>query len=242
VERAGLRVSAQQNDAPSATPDQLAQLADILNRPEFRAAEGRGYLDRLLDPIRAWLLRLLGALLRMIGRGIDAGGQPLEIGLVLLGLAVVLVAVLGVRRFLHGALVGDAKIDGERASRVRRAVDELAGARALAQIGDARRAVHHHYLAVLLRLDERDHLPFDGTLTNRELVPRLGASPELAEAFAALVASFDQLWYGQASCTLDEYAAFARLADRAWAAAEIPPSRPAAATGSVRAPATATLA
>ena len=89
-------------------------------------------------------------------------------------------------------------------------------------------AVHHQYLAVLLRLDERDHLPFNGALTNRELVPRLGTSPELAAVFGDLVATFDRLWYGQATCTLEEYAAFAQLAERVWTAAEsVPPPLPA---------------
>ncbi len=73
---------------------------------------------------------------------------------------------------------------------------------------------------MLLRLDERDHLPFDGTLTNRELLPRIGARPELAGAFGELVTTFDRLWYGQPACSLEEYAAFARLARPVWAAAE----------------------
>jgi hypothetical protein len=73
---------------------------------------------------------------------------------------------------------------------------------------------------VLRRLDERDHLPLDGTLTNRELVPRIGTRPELAGAFGELVATFDRLWYGQSACTLEEYAAFAQQAQRVWVAAE----------------------
>ena len=78
-----------------------------------------------------------------------------------------------------------------------------------------------------LRLDERDHLPFDGALTNRELVPRLTAAPALADPFAALVERFDRLWYGQTTCTADEYAAFAQLGERVWqAAGTVPPARP----------------
>ena len=217
---AATTVLAQQDDAPSATPEQLAQLTAILNRPEFHIAEGRSWLDQLLDPIRTGLYWLLGQLFRLIVRGAAAGGEGLQIGIVLAALAVVIVVAVGIRRLLRGALVGDVEIGGERAGRAPRALDELARAQTLAASGDARGAVHHHYLAVLLRLDERDHLPFDGTLTNRELLPRIGARPELAGAFGELVASFDRLWYGQPACSLEEYAAFARLAQRVWAAAE----------------------
>jgi hypothetical protein len=154
-----------------------------------------------------------------------AGGDAVPIGLALVSLAIVAVAGVVVRRALRGALASNAALGTGRPSGPPRATDELAAARTFAAAGDARRAVHHQYLAVLLRLDERDHLPFDGALTNRELLPRLDAAPELADPFAALVAMFDRLWYGQPSCSLEEYAAFAKLADRVWAAAEAFPSR-----------------
>jgi hypothetical protein len=211
---------AAQDDAPSATQAQLDQLTAILARPEFHIAEGRGWFDRLLDPIRTALYWLLTQIFRLIVRGAAAGGEGLQIGIVLVALTVVIVVAVGVRRLLRGALVGDVELGGGRVSGPPRALDELARAQALAAEGDARGAIHHHYLAVLLRLDERDHLPFDGTLTNRELLPRIGARPELAGAFGALVAAFDRLWYGQPACSMEEYAAFARLARQVWAAAE----------------------
>jgi hypothetical protein len=211
--------------AEAATPEQLAMLQAILNRPEFQAAEGRGLLDRLLDPLRPVVRWLLGQLFRLFVEGLKAGGEAVPIGLALVSLAVVGVAVVVVRRAVRGTLAGDAALGTSRQGGPPRATDELAAARAFAAAGDARRAVHHHYLAIQLRLDERDHLPFDGALTNRELVPRLDAAPELADPFAALVTMFDRLWYGQASCSLGEYDAFARLAERVWAAAEAHPPR-----------------
>jgi hypothetical protein len=69
---------------------------------------------------------------------------------------------------------------------------------------------------VLLRLDERDYLSLDRALTNRELLPRLTGAPEISGPFSELVTRFDRLWYGQADCSPDEYAEFARLADRIW--------------------------
>ena len=154
---------------------------------------------------------------------------------VALGALVLIVMAVMLRRLMRGSLAGDAAFADLSLGGPPRAADELAQARALAQAGDARRAVHHHYRAVLLRLDERDHLPFDGALTNRELLPRLTAAPALADPFAELVARFDRLWYGQTDCSAEEYAAFAQLGDRVWQAAGIrraatPSRQPSAAT------------
>jgi hypothetical protein len=208
-----------------ATPEQLALLQAILQRPEFQAAEGRGLLDRLFDPLRPVARWLFAQILRLFLAGLEAGGQAIPIGLAVVSLAIVVGAAVVVRRAVRGSLAGDAVLGTSRPGGPPRAADERAAARAFAAAGDARRAVHHQYLAVLLRLDERDHLPFDGALTNRELVPRLDAAPELTEPFVGLVSAFDRLWYGQASCSATEYEAFARLADRVWTAAEAHPPR-----------------
>src|SRR5690606_15535276 len=116
-------------------------------------------------------------------------------------------------RLARGSVADDADLSVPGVTRAPRAADELARAYALAQAGRSRQALHHHYRAVLLRLDERNNLPFDDALTNRELLPRLTAPPEVAAPFAELVARFDRLWYGQPDCSAEEYAAFARLAD-----------------------------
>lgn len=215
----GVPVS-QTDDAPSATPQQLSVLQEILNRAEFRAAEGRSYLDRLLDPMRAWVRWLIGALLRLIVGGIEAGGQLLPLLVVGAAAFVLIVVAFVLRRLLRGSLTSEASIAEAARSGPPRASEELARARALAAAGDPRGAVHHHYRAVLLRLDERDHLSYDGTLTNQELLPRLTAAPELAQPFGELVGQFDRLWYGQPSCSQEEYEAFASLADRVWRVAD----------------------
>ncbi|MFN8635978.1 MAG: DUF4129 domain-containing protein [Chloroflexota bacterium] len=214
----------------SATPAQLAALQQILRRPEFQAAENRSLLDRLLDPIRLWLRqlgqRILALLARVIGPLVANGGGAVILWAVVgVSLVVVLGAAFLLRRLMRGAVAEDATLGGFLgAVRSPRAAEELARAGEAAQVGDARRALHHHYRAVLLRLDEREHLSLDSALTNRELLPRLAAAPALAEPFGALVARFDRLWYGQTDCSAEEYAGFAALADRVWQAAEtVPP-------------------
>ena len=211
-------------DAPSATPEQLEALRAILARAEFQPTERRAILDWLLDPIRSWLRWLvleLGAWLDWLFGPTTGGvsGNVIMYVVVAVGVLVLIVTAVMLVRLLRGSLAGDAAFAEANLGGPPRAADELAQARALAQAGDARRAVHHLYRAILLRLDERDHLPFDGSLTNRELLPRLTAAPALAGPFAELVARFDRLWYGQTDCTAEEYAAFARLGERVWEAA-----------------------
>lgn len=217
-------------DAPSATPEQLAALQEILARPEFQVADRRSALDWLLDPIRSWLRSVLLELDRWLSWIFDSRGERGGDAIFYLVIGVGLVVLIGVglmlRGLMRGTMAGDDALTELSPGGPPRAADELARARALAQVGDARRAIHHLYRAILLRLDERDHLPFDGTLTNRELLPRLHADPALADPFAELVARFDLLWYGQADCSAEEYAAFSELGERVWqAAGTVAPAR-----------------
>lgn len=218
------------DDAPFATGEQLAALKAILARPEFQPTERRAILDWLLDPIRSWLRWLVLELWQWLAWIFEpvggVSGDAILYLVVGVGFLILIGVVLALSGLLRGTLAGDAALTDVGTSGPPRAADELAHARALAQAGDARRAVHHLYRAVLLRLDERDHLPFDGSLTNRELLPRLTAEPTLAGPFAELVARFDRLWYGQTDCTAEEYRAFAQLGDRVWeAAGTVTPTR-----------------
>jgi hypothetical protein len=210
-------------EAPAATPEQLAALQAILARPELQVAERRSLLDGLLDPIRVWVRWLGTELMRLLGwilePAADLDGAVILYAIVGVALVMLIGVALTLRRLMRGSLTGDAALAAAAVVGRPRAADELTRARALAQAGETRQAVHYLYRAMLLRLDERDHLPFDGTLTNRELLPRLTAAPELANPFAELVARFDRLWYGQTDCSADEYATFAALADRVWQAA-----------------------
>src|ERR671917_386261 len=58
--------------AQIATSEQLAVLDEILARPEFRAAEGRGVLDTLLDPVRSAARAVLREVARALGRLAEA--------------------------------------------------------------------------------------------------------------------------------------------------------------------------
>jgi hypothetical protein len=201
--------------AQSATPQQLAVLEEILARPEFRAGQGRGLLETVLDPIRATIRAVGRELLRWLDRLFATGGDvPGYVGLVL-ALAIALGAGTVVLRLARGTLAAEAELARSAPGGPPRAEAELARASVLAAAGDFRAATHHRYLAVLRHLDERGLLRFDGSLTNREHLVRAATNPAVAATLGPLVAEFDQLWYGQRSCSAAEYARFATLAGRA---------------------------
>ena len=213
----------QQTDAPAATPGQLGLLDEILARSEFQPPLGSALLQEYLDAIRTWAWSWIDWLLKPLRDLLSDHSDTIAPAIVFGAIAVSLVIVIGgiwlIFRLSHGSMASDGALAGFSETGRPRAADELARAREHAASGDPRRAIHHLYLAILLRLDERDHLAFDGALTNRELLPRLTAAPELSEPFAALVTEFDRRWYGQTACTADEYTAFRVLADRVWQAA-----------------------
>ena len=208
-----------QTEPPTvATPEQIAALREVLARPEFGSAAGRGVLDRLLDPARSVVRWVVAEIIRLIGRLLDGNGAAVSYATVAVGVAVTAAAGLMVRRLLRGTLATEAALAGAGPTRPVRADEELARARSLAEAGDLRAAIHHRYLAVLRRLDERGLLRFDRALTNRELLPRVPADAAVATSLAPLVARFDRLWYGQSTCSREEHEEFARLADRVWEA------------------------
>lgn len=215
--------AAQQPRSEPATVEQLATLQRILARPEFQAAEGRGVFDTALGPIQAWIRTYLDPIRRALLQALGslAGAEPTRYGVAGVSVLAALVVLLIVLRLSRGGLLAEAELAMAAAAGPPRAEAELARAEALARAGKFRAAAHHRYLAALRRLDQRGLLPFDPSLTNREHLVRAGASPPVAEALAPLVQAYDGLWYGQDTCTAEEYGRFAALADGAWHAGEM---------------------
>jgi hypothetical protein len=205
--------------AQPASPEQLEALQRVLARPEFQAAEGRGLLDRLFDPLRVVVQAGLRQVARLVYGLLAGGGEGGDLARWLTAVAILVGAAVVVARLSRGGLAPEAVLAEAGPGGPPRAQAELERAAALARAGDLRGALHHRYLAVLRRLDERSLLVFDDALTNTELLPRLAGSPAAAAALRPLVAAFDALWYGQSGCTPEQYARFSALADRAWEAA-----------------------
>lgn len=200
----------------AAGPEQLAALREILARPEFWDGEGGAAWLEAFKPLRT----LLAALVLNLARGLAAlqraSGDAPEYALVVVALVVAGLAGVAFWRLAGGTLAAEAELETAGGSALPTAEHELTLAGAAARDGRWRQAIHHRYLAVLRRLDERGLLRFDGSLTNLEYLDRASDSPGLSGALTPLVRAFDRLWYGQVECSARDYDAFGALADRAW--------------------------
>jgi hypothetical protein len=139
--------------------------------------------------------------------------------------AVVLLLVWWLRGFLSN-LVADVELAGDDpfgdalpqtpAEARRRANTE-------AQSGNYREAVRNLYLSALLTLEQHGLVTADRSLTNRELLNRVGAEHPLRPHLEPVVATFDEVWYGvrepddrtygQYTQEIDELETLARRAD-----------------------------
>jgi hypothetical protein len=202
--------------ASHATPEQLAHLQDILAWPEFRAAEGQGELGTFVNPIRTALAAIILTALRWVFSLFSSHSGAPSYGLLALAVLIAITAAVVFTRLIRGTVAAEGAVGAAVAGREPTAGEDWDRALALARAGDLRGAVHHHYLAVLRRLDERGLLVFDRSLTNVEHLRRASSNPAVLEPLQPLVRAFDRLWYSQATCSPAEYVEFVSLAGRAW--------------------------
>jgi hypothetical protein len=78
----------------------------------------------------------------------------------------------------------------------RSAAEARQQARAAAQSGLYRDAVRRLYLAALLQLAEYDLIPYEQSLTNREVLIRLPNDSPIRPHLEPVIATFDEVWYG----------------------------------------------
>jgi hypothetical protein len=199
------------------------RLRESLARDEFteEPVEDRPSLsERIWGWVGDGLRWLFGPLQRLLDRlsGTSGGGQASIFDYVVALLGVVLVvgivflAIRAVRGAAGEKVVGAGSESRERTLSSAAARDD---ADRLAAEGNYRAALRARYLATLLRLEEAGRLRFDRSLTNREVLVYTVQHGDgvLRDQLAPLVERFDLVWYGQATCSADDYARFAELAD-----------------------------
>lgn len=203
--RLGAVLDALAQPASAAPADAQARLRAILDRPPFVAGEPStpGWLRSLLE----WLGRLLERILRPIGSVVSNSGLGIAWVIAIAGglmiAAVLFVMLRGLRRnIVAEASAGD---DPEANLTARAALEQASG---LARGGDYRTAVRFLYLSALLWLDERNLLRYDRALTNREYLERVRANPALRARLAAVVETFDQVWYGHVPIDAETFARY----------------------------------
>ena len=128
-----------------------------------------------------------------------------------LAIALIVLGVLGrgVReRIRREALSGDVRVGAteDPAEHLRRADAAIAA-------GHAREALHELYLFALAALAARGTIRFDPALTDRELLARAAAIPQIG-SLRALVALHERAWFGLKPADRDDAARARELAER----------------------------
>jgi preprotein translocase subunit SecG len=185
------------------------QLGAILASPEFSRSD-LGILERLGRAVR----RATGGLFERVFGGIRGSGKEAENLSVLLAVLVVLFFVILLAYVLAGAaqrraFLRPAPQDSSGAwagpDSAAAALEQAAG---LASSGDFRSAIRLVYLAVLLKLDEREMIRFDRTGTNWEYLSRLVGRPEIYGPLRPVTVMFDRKWYGREPAAESDYRSF----------------------------------
>lgn len=207
----------------------LGAVLDALAQPDSVApADARARLDAILGAppftraapdtpswVRAflgWIGRALERLFRPLGSAVAANSSGIAwvfaVGGTLLLALVIGYLARGLRRSVAGGASAPDDIDTALTAAAAR---EQAGS--LARGGDYRSAVRYLYLAALLRLDERGTLRYDRALTNREYLERVRENPALRARLAAVVDTFDRVWYGHSPIDAAGFAAYQRAVE-----------------------------
>ena len=195
----------------------LDRLHEILARPEYQLDQSRPWWEQLLAPVWDLVLYLIARFIQTVVE--TASGREGWYGLVVLAVCGVLVTAalvylirairLSVTRESHVRSV-DLMERRERSERLWQTAQQLAAA------GQFAEAVRIVYLSALYALDERALLHVESSQTNREHARRLSQlHPEVAQAFSAVVESYDRVRYGRSAVTNSTFGELSALVARA---------------------------
>lgn len=176
-------------------PDALQQLAILLRHPPFAEAE---------VPESGWWESLIGWLIKLVEPFLEPQRNPAKgpITTVVVGMLVALTAVvmgwviLLLVRGMHGTIWREARTPmTSETQEFLTSTAALREAQHLAKLHDYRMAIRSLYLASLLWLEERNCIPRNPTLTNREHLDQV-SDPQLRSHLQPIVETFERVWYG----------------------------------------------
>jgi len=200
---------------PARSPREAQALQQVLARSEF----SRSPIESWEERVRDWLMERL--------RRLFAGTRPATLEAIaralyylVLGLLILLLAYL-IWTYVPGLRLR------RRGRAARLAVDDavaapdsadahLAAADAAAAAGRYLDALRHTYIAMLLRLDAANMVPFDRARTNREVLRALqrGGHAPVRDLFLPVTMTLDEKLYGGRPATDEDYRGCRAVATR----------------------------
>jgi hypothetical protein len=185
--------------APGSLGQSRTALETILRAREFRSIQGPTYFDILRARVFDWIARQLDKIFDHV-RGSRALSRALAWGLIFI--AGLLLAYWAVRASIQTS----ARIDlSDTAPLGRNWRDWLADARAAAERGDFRSAIHAAYWAAVSRLVEKKILPEDRSRTPRESLRLVVSESPARVPLAKLTSRLELVWYGYSPATASDW-------------------------------------
>jgi len=195
---------------PASPKVRKEKLKKVLARKEF-GKESASVLGKMLTWLGKQLEKLLGRLFGKIGLGLISVSKDFSFivtivitALFLLLLAYIIAKISKLRRAAYAPVLADEGVYSGPSS-PQKALEEAAKN---ASEGDFRNALRLVYLAVLLRLDERELIEFNRTGTNWEYLSTLRKHRKVHDTLKPVTMVFDCKWYGHEPASNDDYKSF----------------------------------
>lgn len=195
-----------------------AVVEKILGKFEYRHLRN-GYkdlIDRIRTSIEDWLRKWLeGKTIKFN----EAGDTPfyLSNGVLIFAIVLIVLIILLLFLLLHRMLGKNAKVKriyGEIIDEKTTTEQLLDKSNKCKEKGDYREAIRYGFIAVLVKLNEKNLLYLDEAMTNSEMINLLRKNDfEYSEAFEGLVSIFNQVWYGHKAVNEDKYSSWEGLID-----------------------------
>jgi hypothetical protein len=202
---AALHETAEALLSPAGRPDldqSRAHVDRILRAREFQGSHEPSWLDKLQARIRSWISSHLEKLFGRMGISASVGNAIAWALVALLGL---LLAFWAVRSVMNAAARSEMDLRGAEPARQdwRYWARE---ARAAAERGDYRAAIHAAYWTAVAQLEENQLLPEDRSRTPRESLGLVQRGSAAYDPLAHLTRRFEVTWYGYQMATSGDWA------------------------------------
>lgn len=199
-----MRESAESLSAPASGVElgkAHAQVDHILRGREFQGSHEPTWLDKLKARVSLWISRQLNKLFGRMGISATVGNV---IAWIVVSLAGLLLALWTVRFLLSAAARSELAL-GEVTPAGRDWRYWAREARAAAERGDFREAIHAAYWTAVAQLEEINLLPEDRSRTPRESLRLLRRLNSAYTPLAQLTRRFELTWYGYKAATPQDW-------------------------------------
>ncbi|MCI0388744.1 MAG: DUF4129 domain-containing protein [Acidobacteria bacterium] len=202
------------------SPDQRAQLDNILARSEYQPEEKReSVIARWIRRIKEFIFRLLGRLFGGSSAPRAGAGGLLTVFRILIFLAVIAALIYGtvkLAQHLPGRVKPEKEAEtrealGEEIAEDVTAADLFANASELARQGEYRKAIRRAYIALLCEFEQRGKLRLGRSKTNRDYLDAMRSEQRIFPTFSVMTNAFEHVWYGQERATEDQFREFVAL-------------------------------